>query len=436
MQRSDAPAEGTAIGSYRVVRAIGEDDMDAVYVVEHNTLPKRFALKLLRPELSASPEYRNRFIREGQVSALVKHPNVVEVTDAGVHDGADYIVMELLEGESLQARLARAQEKGERLQFCEVLEIMFLVIVGMKTVHDQGLVHRDLKPGNIFLSREGNARVVVPKVLDFGIARYRDQRGPSTNTGAVMGTPGYMAPEQYGHAGRADERADQYALGAVLYECLTGAPPALAHVMVGTYDRLAKLRPDLPPEVDQVVSRMLMVEPAARYAALVDAVRVLAPLADRRTGDDVLGEFGVSREVAAPAAAAVASAPAPRRRPWALWGILAAAALAAVVWGALGARKPVEATAPAVAAPRATEPATPAAAPRAAAPPTAAASKFLPVSAPRVPDAPPAVLPAAVFRPRNDQPAHVRKKAEPRQRERPGLAGKTDDYDSLIQTGP
>jgi eukaryotic-like serine/threonine-protein kinase len=295
-------------GRYRVIAPLGTGGMGAVYVVEHQQLSgKHFALKLLHPRFSTDKDVRERFKREGVASARSQHPNVVEVTDLGQHGGADYLVMELLQGQSLRQKLAEAPDR--RLGLEETLAVLLPAMVGTHAAHAQGVVHRDLKPDNIFLSRKGMVGTIVPKVLDFGIAKdMTDAQGASgvrTETGVGMGTFDYMAPEQMNAAKDVDARADQYALGVVLFECLTGACPKKTQVMLRNYDKPSQLVAGLPGEIDDIVARMLMSEPGDRFDDLKEVARRLTPYADAKTRDEVLREFRESPPVpAAPAAVA------------------------------------------------------------------------------------------------------------------------------------
>jgi serine/threonine protein kinase len=212
--------DGTVIGTYKVLRKLGEGGMGAVYLAEHSLLGRRAAIKVLQPELSRNQDIVQRFFNEARAATAIADPGIVQIFDFGYHtDGSAYIVMELLEGEPLANRL---KYKG-RISVDELFPIAMHVAEAVVAIHAAGVVHRDLKPANIYLTHdeEGGERA---KILDFGIARVEWEEMRITNMGAPLGTPGYMSPEQES-GGEVDARSDVYAIGAVLYECLVGEPP-------------------------------------------------------------------------------------------------------------------------------------------------------------------------------------------------------------------
>ncbi|MBL9025218.1 MAG: protein kinase [Myxococcales bacterium] len=219
-----APAPGLTLGDgalfagrYVIVRRIGSGGMGAVYEVIHSETKRRRALKLLLPILVSDPDARARFLQEATITADIESESLVETFDAGVDaaTGCPFIVMELLRGESLGARLAA----GRRLDPRQALEVLRQLAAALEKTHAAGVVHRDLKPDNLFLCEKEDGTVRV-KVLDFGIAKIIQQASKSRNT-VNIGTPLYMAPEQI-DGGRIDRRADVYSLGHVAYELLTG----------------------------------------------------------------------------------------------------------------------------------------------------------------------------------------------------------------------
>jgi serine/threonine protein kinase len=181
------------LGSYRLIRVLGEGGMGVVWEAEHTGLQKRVALKTLRTEALTEPSVVERFLREGKTASKFRHPNVVDITDVGQADGVPYLVMEFLEGESLAARIQR----GPALSLRETADIFIPVFAALQDAHDAGIVHRDIKPDNIFLARgvEGHIR---PVVLDFGIAKVAIERAEDgiTRTATFLGTPFYVSPEQ------------------------------------------------------------------------------------------------------------------------------------------------------------------------------------------------------------------------------------------------
>ncbi len=214
------PFVGRTIGNFVLSRKVGEGGMGAVYLGEHNRISRRAAIKVLLPELASEPEVVARFLNEARASADIKHPHVIEISDFGeLDDGTSYLVMEWLQGRSLADRMGAA-----RVPVTQALHIGRQIAEALEAAHQRGVVHRDLKPDNVFLvERDGDADFV--KVLDFGIAKIlRGATELHTQTGAIMGTPGYMAPEQC-RGEVVDPRADLYALGVILYEMLGGRLP-------------------------------------------------------------------------------------------------------------------------------------------------------------------------------------------------------------------
>src|SRR6185436_2283595 len=186
----------------------------------HPTLGKRVALKVIKGSLAGDPVARERFLRESRAIALVSHPNIVDVFDLGIDGGRAFIVMERLQGETLEALLARKQ----RLAVSQAVDLLLPVISAAAAIHESGVVHRDLKPGNVMLARRGRF-LVEPVVLDFGISRVPDvsvEQQTLTEPQALVGTLAYLSPEQLRDARAAGPLSDQYALGVMLYECVTG----------------------------------------------------------------------------------------------------------------------------------------------------------------------------------------------------------------------
>ena len=285
---------GETLGSYRIVSKIGEGGMGVVYLAAHTFLERKAAVKVLLPVFSNDPEVVNRFVNEAKAATVINHPGIVQVFDFDkLPDGSAYLVMEFLEGESLDARLKRLG----RVSIIEALRITQHCAGALAAAHQAGIVHRDLKPENIFMvpdpQIEGGERA---KILDFGIAKLTDdqQRGSvKTRTGSVMGTPTYMAPEQCLGAGEVDYRADIYALGCVMFHLLCGRPPfvgsgvgelLIAHVREPA-PWAASINPSVPPAVDVVLQRTLAKEPGARFASMGELSSALeALIAQARSG--------------------------------------------------------------------------------------------------------------------------------------------------------
>jgi len=258
--------------------------MGVVWAATHSVTRKQVALKFLAPD-ATSPEARRRFLREARAAVAVRHPSIIDIYDfLELDDGSPVMVMELLSGESLAGRLQREL----RLPLEEAASILLQVAAAVGSAHSAGVVHRDLKPENIFLAGGSIERV---KVLDFGIAKLTALEGDAarsadlTVSGAILGTPFYMAPEQVFGEREIDHRADIWALGLILYECLSGVLPTRASnfgqifriITAGTIPPLADLIADIPPEVAGLVGRMLSRDRNARLADLRLVADVLAP---------------------------------------------------------------------------------------------------------------------------------------------------------------
>jgi serine/threonine-protein kinase len=270
-------------GRYRVLSRLGEGGMGTVYLCEHAVLGRRYAVKVLRAELCSDPELGERFRNEAIAASRIGGDNVVDVLDFGESDGALYYVMEALDGRSLGAILA---EQGP-LEVPRTLDLLDQICRALAAAHARGVIHRDVKPDNIFVVRRHDGSEQA-KVIDFGISQVAPPVGKDriTIAGSIIGTPEYMAPEQA--AGEPiDERADVYALGVLAYELLTGTLPIVALTPVATlvaHQTLAPVAPSrrragIPPEVDALVLRALAKRPADRprsmeaFSAAIAAIR-------------------------------------------------------------------------------------------------------------------------------------------------------------------
>jgi serine/threonine protein kinase len=275
------PAAGTEVAGYRIVEQAGSGGMGVVYRAEETGLGDRpVALKLLPAALAGDPDFRARFLREMRVAAAIDHPNIVPIYRAGEDRGRLYLAMRYVHASDLR----RVLEAEGRLEPGRALAILDQVARALDAAHARGLVHRDVKPGNILLAPpvlDGDPEHVY--LVDFGLARADSDDRSLGGAGSFLGTPRYAAPEQA--AGRpVDGRTDGYALGCVLFECLTGRPPfpggsneavLLAH-LESAPPRVTALRPDLPPAIDQVVLRAMAKDPADRFPscrALLTAAR-------------------------------------------------------------------------------------------------------------------------------------------------------------------
>jgi serine/threonine protein kinase len=271
------------IGTYRVLNKIGEGGMGTVYLGEHTLLGRRAAIKVLLPSLSANEEIVKRFFNEARAVTLIADPGIVQIFDFGYHtDGSAFIVMELLEGEPMDKRLARIGRFG----LIEGLRLMRLICSSLGAAHAKGIVHRDLKPENIFIVSDpavtGGERA---KILDFGIAKLSgDEPGKlKTRTGMLMGTPVYMSPEQCRGASDIDHRSDIYTIGCVMFTMLTGRPPfdgegsgELIAAHLREPPPLASSRvPELPGVVDQILQQCLRKSPADRFPSMTELVQAI-----------------------------------------------------------------------------------------------------------------------------------------------------------------
>src|SRR6185295_11284776 len=237
-------------GKYRIVRLIGDGGMGSVYEARHEGLRTAVALKFLHEDLAGRPNLAERFLQEARVAATIQSPHVARVTDVDVGpSGQPYLVMELLSGESLQGRLDRERKLAPGV----AVDFALQIASGLEAAHAIGVVHRDLKPDNVFVTPGSGGPLL--KLIDFGIAKlYESQRG-LTRAGVVMGTPEYMPPEQLYAANEVDGRADVYALGVMLFEMLSGRRPAdgddaqeiVSKVLAGNVLSLATLEPSLSP---------------------------------------------------------------------------------------------------------------------------------------------------------------------------------------------
>jgi serine/threonine-protein kinase len=331
--------EGPAIGSvvaekYRLERLLKSGGMGSVWVATHLGLQSRVAIKFMASRLGvdvstgadaardALEAARARFEREASAAAQIRMANVVQVLDYGVDGGMPYLVMELLEGEDLGARLARVG----RLSIREASTILTAVARALQRAHDAGLVHRDLKPENIFLARDGDEE--VPKVLDFGVAKALhggEQRATgSTAEGTVVGTPHYISPEQAVGRTDIDHRSDLWSLGVIAFRMITGRTPFESELLLEVVVQICSapipqataVSPDLPREVDAFMDRALAREPGGRF----DSAKELA------------AAFGALVTAAPPRAGG-------RRSAWiALVAALALGALALAAWSATRSR--------------------------------------------------------------------------------------------------
>jgi tRNA A-37 threonylcarbamoyl transferase component Bud32 len=272
---------GTVLhGTYRIEAQLGAGGMGMVFRARHLRTGRLYAIKTLLPDARFLPDARARFEREATAASAIGHPNIIGVHDFNeTPDGTHYIVMDLLEGETLEQRLSRVGS----LSWPDAQRVILEVGAGLAAAHERGLLHRDVKPANVFLARAGEVERAV--LVDFGLVKPIEEAPVAriTATGAAVGTPLYMSPEQ-ARGEPIDARSDLYALGAVLFEMVTGAPPFLDRTLANVYARL--LKEDAPPassvadraipkELDAALARVLAKSRDARFSTVRELLGVL-----------------------------------------------------------------------------------------------------------------------------------------------------------------
>jgi serine/threonine-protein kinase len=280
------PARGLVAGKYELVKLIGRGGMGSVWEGRHASLGSRVAIKFIDSEHAKSREAQSRFVHEAQAAARIQSRHAVQIFDHGVtDDGRAYMVMELLVGETLDKRIDRLG----RLGLEDTARILGQVCRALQRAHDCGIVHRDLKPDNIFLVRSPDEDEEVAKVLDFGVAKITLTSGDSrltsgTKTGAVLGTPYYMSPEQARGFRSVDWRTDLWSLGVIAYECVTGVLPfegesvgdLLVKICTSPVPVPSEKNPELPAIFDAWFARALDREPKRRFDSAAELAELLA----------------------------------------------------------------------------------------------------------------------------------------------------------------
>jgi hypothetical protein len=313
------------VGRYEIRSLLGHGGMGEVYLARDPKIGRDVAIKVLPAQFSGDAERLARFEQEARAAGALNHPNVVAVHDVGQHDGSPFVVSELLEGETLRARL-----EGAPLPQRKAVDYASQIARGLAAAHERGIVHRDLKPENIFITPDGRA-----KILDFGLAKLTQGNGSQSQTesptqrvetgaGAVMGTVGYMAPEQV-RGQQVDHRADIFSFGAVLFEMLTGrrafrgesAADTLAAVLTEDPPRMSESNPEVAPTLERVVLHCLEKDPAARFHSAND----LAFALDTLSGMTAAGGQGTATHVV--------TGRSNTRRERVAWGVAGAALVAA-----------------------------------------------------------------------------------------------------------
>ena len=327
---------------YRVEKLIGLGGMAAVWAGVNKRTGKRVVLKMILQSLADSEEVRERFRREALAAGRINHPNVVSVFDVFDHEGRDCIVMELLLGEPLADRLAR---QG-LMEPDEAFALLLPALRGVAAAHAHHVIHRDLKPHNIFLCTSADGEYITTKVLDFGISKVMqpaEQSGDLTLAGKSMGTPAYMAPELASGSRTLDRRTDVYGFGAVLYEALSGhrpfqgleGLPLLDQIIKEPPRPIASYRPDLSPEVVAVVERAMAKDPQERYRSVESLIGAIESLLPATTISRALTPVvGVPLIPAADMLRRSGESSDPRqsRTPWILVGAILGSSLALALW--------------------------------------------------------------------------------------------------------
>ena len=272
-------------GRYEILEPIGFGGMAVVYKARCHRLNRLVAIKILKDELSKDEEFRNRFHAESQAVAMLSHPNIMSVYDVSTHDDADYIVMELIDGITLKQYM----EKKGTLNWKETLHFAMQIAKALEHAHGRGIVHRDIKPHNVMVLKNGSA-----KVTDFGIARLMSQS--NTLTKEALGSVHYISPEQ-AKGGRVDNRSDLYSLGVVMYEMMTGRAPydgdspvavAIQHIN-GSAVMPSVLNPNIPGGLEQIIMKCMSTDPGQRYSS---ATALLYDLEELRKNPEILFPFG------------------------------------------------------------------------------------------------------------------------------------------------
>ncbi len=262
---------------YRIERLLARGGMSAVYVARHLALDADVALKLMDPSMIHGDGMRDRFATEARAAAKLTSPYLARVHDYGVHEDVPFLVMELLQGEHLGVRLSR----DKRLSKEAVIGLNKQIARGLRVVHEAGIVHRDIKPQNLFLARYDDEEIV--KILDFGIAKSNEQAG-RTRTGSIMGSLHYLSPEQARDAKRVDHRTDLWALGVVLYRALTGQMPFMGKDVIDLLQKIclaetpsaSAIAPDLGPSIDVFFVRAFERDPNKRFQSAREMADELA----------------------------------------------------------------------------------------------------------------------------------------------------------------
>jgi serine/threonine-protein kinase len=315
-ENSDDPRLGTVIAGYRIEERIGRGGMGVVYRAQHLNLQRRAAIKIIAPDLAESEGFRERFTREARIAAALQHPNIVTVYDAGEVDGMLYLAMQFIRGEDLSGILRR----DGRLRPYRAIDVCRQVASALDAAHAMGLIHRDVKPANVLI--EGRNAFLT----DFGLTKQAGTNAQLTRAGDMVGTIHYVAPEQI-EGRRVSARSDVYALGCLLYHCLSGQVPFAHETDVAVIyahlseqpPRLSELRPELPDGLDAVMAKALDKSPDRRFPSCGDMISAARAVIDAA---GPLSETIPPRasQVAEPTPAEIRDAAEAARRPRVLLG--------------------------------------------------------------------------------------------------------------------
>ncbi len=264
-RRLEEPAQWPVIGGYDILQRLGEGGMGVVYKARHCGLNRLVALKMIRGGSQARADHFLRFRVEAESVARLHHPNIIQIYDIGEAGGLPYVAFEVLEGGSMEQRLAGNPQPGR-----QAAELVMTLARAVQVAHEAGIIHRDLKPTNVLYTSEG-----VPKITDFGLAKRVDSEDGQTQSGQIMGSPCYMSPEQArGHSRKVGPAADVYALGAILYEVITGRQPFKGETVMETVRQVveddpvtpSRLVPRVPRDLETICLKCLHKDAARRYA--------------------------------------------------------------------------------------------------------------------------------------------------------------------------
>src|ERR1051326_1539703 len=326
---------GQNISQYKILEKLGEGGMGVVYKAEDTKLDRFVALKFLPPHMNASEQDKARFVQEAKAAAALNHPNVCSIIDIQEHDGQMFIVMEFVDGHTLR-------EKKESISFKQAIDIGIQIADGLAAAHEKGIVHRDIKPDNIMIRKDG-----IAQIMDFGLAKLRSSGSKITRLtkqGSTVGTAGYMSPEQVqGHD--TDHRSDIFSFGVLLYELFSGQPPfkgvhetALLYEIVNVDPPpMSSVRPEIDPALDSIVGECLAKEPSERSQSVAEVAKDLRHYKRESSKQRMSRTFPAQSAVRQTAAASQRdqepapglAVPRPQRAiiPWGIAGLLLVATL-------------------------------------------------------------------------------------------------------------